>query len=691
MYKLLSTTALVLSLIITGCSSGSDHGINFPASTPVEPTEPTEPVELTPLPDYAKLQQAYIDATVESGRSGIYSAVLLLSQGVAPDPAGFQHGLEEMNSRDDTADFNLPGLLNILYKEADNDALSADLHEQIRSSVVNFKYWPDELEEVVGTTDNLNMVSWTENHFILFASGGYLAGQLYPDQVFPASGETGREKMVTFKPRIMRWLELRYRSGLNEWMSNVYYNEDMPALLALIELAEDQELVERARMVLDLMMADMALNNFRGNFGASHGRTYTHKESGHRDSTRAAMNLLFGLNEQDIGNMTASLLAGSEKYRMPEVLYRIANDVEREAMENHQRIGINLEDAADWGLDPNVLEDGMTFLTMEAYTHPLMIDLFYEMLNAYEWWDYRDFAPFKEYKEVMDSPELRASVAASFEWDITRNMRPEVNLVSYRTPKYMLSTAQDWRKGYGGDQQSIWQATLGMDAVAFTTHPAKESESGGTPSYWVGYGTLPRAVQVKNVVVSIYDVETREGIYYGKQPLYTHAYLPRARFEETLKEQQWFFAHQGDAYLALWSSDPAADWITSTDPDRAGGGDYEIIANGEKTIWICELGDADEYGDFAAFRSAILNAPLDADAEALTVNYQSPSQGSIEMAWEGPVLNNDSEVQTRNYPRYGNTYSDAPFPGEDISFTFGDSYLRLNFENGVREASAYLD
>ena len=33
----------------------------------------------------------------------------------------------------------------------------------------------------------------------------------------------------------MKWLELRYKSGFSEWLSNVYYDEDIPGLVALVE------------------------------------------------------------------------------------------------------------------------------------------------------------------------------------------------------------------------------------------------------------------------------------------------------------------------------------------------------------------------------------------------------------------------------------------------------------------------
>ena len=40
--------------------------------------------------------------------------------------------------------------------------------------------------------------------------------------------------------------------------------------------------------------------------------------------------------------------------------------------------------------------------------------------------------------------------------------------MTYKTPDYMLCSAQDWLPGELGYQQHIWQATLGPDAVVFS-------------------------------------------------------------------------------------------------------------------------------------------------------------------------------------------------------------------------------
>jgi len=678
--KPLSKVTLVLSIATwTACSSSSPEA---PEAT-----------------GYEDRREAFFELTVNDAEpSNTYTELMRLEKGVAPDESKIRFDLDRLVARLDTSDFKLPGLLWMMYKHADSDLLTPELLEDAKRVLLEHKYWPDErLNEPGETTDS--MVYVTENHFILYASSAYLVGQLYRDEVFAASGETGTEKMETFRPRVMRWLELRYKSGFSEWLSNVYYDEDIPGLVALVELAEDEEISQLASMVLDLILADMALNQYRGTFGSTHGRTYENKLSGSRDNTGSTFKLVFDNRDQfGPGNMSSTTLALSTKYLPPRVIYDIANDVERPEMENRQRMGIKLEEADTWGLDTTRFEDGMTFMTLEAYTHPLTIGLWVDMLNAYGWWEHDDYSLFEPFKSVLENELVRQAFAEEAEKDITRNMRPEVNIYTYRTPHYMLSTAQDWRKGYGGDQQSIWQATLGTDAVSFTTHPATLDWDGPTPRYWTGYGTLPRAIQVENVVISIYEVDETAMLYVPNQPLFTHAFLPKDRFDEAYKEGGWFFARKGPGFLALWASDPDADWVTNEDPEHQDLGDHEIIADGKKTVWICELGSEDEYGDFAAFKAAILAARLDVGVEALSVEYDSPSQGSLVMGWDGPLTRDAEPVNVVDYPRYENPYSASVFRDDVISFEYEDpegkhqtTSLVLDFANRTREVSHFLD
>ena len=72
--------------------------------------------------------------------------------------------------------------------------------------------------------------------------------------------------------------------------------------------------------------------------------------------------------------------------------------------------------------------------------------------------------------------------------------------------------------------KAVRQATLGTDAVCFTTHPAKIE--GVTPNYWTGNGLLPRAAQYKNVAIIDYNMrKSRHCMYVCTYPALFHPRL----------------------------------------------------------------------------------------------------------------------------------------------------------------------
>ena len=606
-------------------------------------------------------------------------ASLAIGGGVARD--ALRRQLERIDQRPDCADFRMAGVLRLLYQFGDDPRLNEDLRQRIRRTVLDFKYWPDE----PGLD---SMCSWTENHQILFATAGYLAGQFYPDEIFTNSGRTGREQMAVHRPRIMRWIDLRYRTGFSEWLSNDYYNPDLAAMLNLVDFSKDEEMARRAAMVADLLLLDMALNSFHGDFASTHGRSYEEdKKHARRQRTSSAEWLAFGMGALRGGSrMAASTLALSPRYRIPRVIYEIATDLEIPELINRQRMGIRIAEAERWGLGFDNFEDGMVFLSLGAYVHPLTMDLTMKMFDAYGWWENDFFEPLRKYHgliSVLRRLDLLKPFARLVERDLARNTREEVNIYTYRTPDYMVSSAQDYRNGYGGDQQHIWQATLAPDAVCFTTHPVRTKKEGFTPSYWTGSGSLPRVAQVRNVVIAVYKISTAPGFYVTHRQRFTHAWLPRDQFDEVAEENGWIFARRGEGYLALCSQRPYR-WQAKEGEDQ----DREVIAHGKRNIWICELGRPATDGDFRAFIDRILAAPL--VFGDLTVSYHSPSQGHLEFGWTEALRQNGREVELDGYPRYDNPYVHADFPASAVSVQHKEHWLELDWPTGERSASAYL-
>jgi len=627
--------------------------------------------------DFETRRRAYLELCARNP-GGTYAQLARLASGATPYEDPIHRALDSIDRRVDCADFRLHGILRLLYQFGDNPKRSKDLLDSARRTVLDFKYWPDE----PGID---SMCTWSENHHILFAAGGYLAGQLYPDEVFTNFGQTGREKMQINRRRVMRWLDLRFRTGFSEWLSNVYYDEDLTALVNLVDFCEDEEIVRRAAMVTDLVLTDMALNSFHGTFGSTHGRTYEHhKKWAASESTSSTGKLVFGMGIFRPGNMSSTCLALSHRYRMSRVIYEIANDLDRPEMVNRQRMGIRLAEAERWGLGFKDFEDGMVYLSLEAYAHPRTINLFVDMLDAYHWWDNDFFEPFKKQRALITTARrlrLLPVLARLYERDVARNTREEVNIYTYRTPDYMLSSAQDYRKGYGGDQQHIWQATLGPNAVCFTTHPARQKVR--SPGYWTGSGSLPRVAQIKNVALALYNISTRGGLYVTHRLTFTHAWLPRDQFDEVVERDGWIFARRRDGYLALRSQHPYS-WQTGEGDDKG----REIIVPGKRNVWICELGRRAVDGEFSEFVERICQAQL--SFGRLSVSYHSPSQGHLKFGWRGPLRQDGRAVPLGDYPRYDNPYSRADFPPEKITLRHDDHWLELDWKNLEREASAFL-
>jgi len=602
--------------------------------------------------------------------------VVRLAAGGQPDEEIIHNSITDfIEGRQDCADFVMHTILRILYQfgEGANPGFSHELLLHAKNAVLGFKYWPDEPGYDA-------MCTWTENHHILFAAAAYLAGQLYPDDIFINSGSTGSEMMDIHQPRIECWLNMRFKSGFSEWLSNVYYDEDWAALLNLVDFSVDEQLQNHARMVLDISLFDMALNSFQGVFGSSHGRSYQQNiKWAALEGTTDCAKLLFGMGSYSGHELfSAALFAISQKYRMPQDLYDIAND--KTPFVNRQRMGHRTEDAEKWGLTYDDPESAMVFFSNADFLHPKIAGLTLRTLDAFNWWNHpfhKDFKDNRKIFTILNKLRILPLFTRILEKDISRNVRDEVNIYTYRTPDYMLSSAQDHRPGYGGNQQHIWQATLTPNAVCFTSYPPTQRRSGASPNYWTGSGNLPRVAQIENVVIAIYNVRKLAGLTIPNKLSITHAWLPKDQFDEVLEQDGWVFACKGEGYLALRSMKPYR-W-----QDTPGEDQYrEIIADGKKNIWVCELGRKEINGDFKNFMKKICKAEI--QFQRLSVRYQSPSQGLLEFSWKSPLIVDGQIVELDNYPRYDNPYCHAEFWAEEIKIQSKDRYLELDWKTGER-------
>lgn len=633
--------------------------------------EELEELPLEASAAFIERRNTYLDACYEDhapGGGGFYGQVCRVAKGADTyNEPPIDDAIAHIEARRDTSDFRMAAMLRLLYLDQTTGALPEALRQRVRETVLGFKYWLDE-------PGDDKMCYWTENHQILYHSAELLAGQLLPDAVFTNNGMTGAEHAAHAAPYVHRWLDERARFGFSEWHSNVYFNEDIPALVNLVDFAEEEAIRTKAMMVLDIVAFDLLNNTFKGYFATTHGRTYDSKLlNGLTDSTRDAAWLMLGLGSRgSSGNFSAAFLATSA-YVPPPLLEDIAAATTAQH-EHRQHDSIDVVDGPAWGIGYEDADDIVFWAGMAALVAPEVINGTTAMLDAHDLWDGFLFGDIpEEYLSLLQNGAGTPTLPALAEQlsTVTRGIALQaVDTYTYRTPDYQLSGAQDFQPGTWGAQTHIWQATLDGDAFVFTTAPSGLEELGLEQDFggeWIG-SWHPRATLYRNVGVIQYRCQGSSALVDDLlTPELVHAFFPRAGFDEIREEDHWVLARKGDAYLALYSEQPTR-WSEDNE--------HEIIVDGAENVWIVELGSLSENGSFDDFTAAITAAAVVVDE---LVSYDSPSVGLVEVGWDGPMTVDGTTVDLGPYERWDNAFAQTPHGSLNTRIEHEGTILDLDF------------
>jgi len=633
---------------------------------------------------YKQRQSIYLNGCSNSTSFYAQPARVFLGENVSE--AIILNALDRIYNYKDCMDFYMASLVRLLYLNINKSILSSSLKDQICDALGKAKYWYTE------PSDD-SAIFFTENHQILYHSAEYLLGQLFPNDTFTNSLMTGAEHVTFARPLIIQWLDWRAQFGFAEWHSNVYFVEDLAALINLVDFAEDQEVAVKAAMVVDIIAFDFAMNYYNGSYATTTGRTYDNKKVGEsvtspagRDSTSEAAWILLGIgahNDGDSGNMAAVALATSEYYAPPPIIEAIASNASL-YNEHKERNSIDITEGALYNISHT--EDDMIFWwTIFAYLTPQNIETTLNMLKTYDIDPMTACGP----QILLDFLKFSAFLHGQSLSDYTYSLRlitqgvclETANCYTYRTPYYQLSGAQDHQKGMNGMQEHIWQATLDENAFVYTNSPGGLTKD--FEQFYVG-GWKPRATLYKNVGVIQYDrlsmpLEGEVIIFllnlFTGMRFYNHAYFPRWAFDNVIQSGKWTLGTKGDGYVALYSYEPVK-WKSN----------YELRASGYKNVWIVELGSVDEYGSFENFTSAIQQAPIEVSPQAVgyQVDYFSPSQGKVSVAWEGAFNVNGTDIDLGPYPRFDNMYCQHEFGTSNYTIQLGSENLMLDFTTITR-------
>jgi hypothetical protein len=717
--RLWGLAGLATVLLAASCTSGSD-GAADDSSEPSKPDRGAGFVDETWFTGRQEDFLTYATATPQTG-----SPLNLMSQfeRAARDKTykvdaknitvdDFNAIFKKIDDYEDTSDFDLLYLMNLWY--ADKDKLPTDVKDAIEQRFIHFKYWYTD-PTPKGVIDQ--KWYWSENHQAIFHTLELLAGQAFPTYKFTVDGKTGAWHEARAKKLLDAWFDQKARFGFSEWHSDVYYQKDIDPLLTLAEYAKDPKVVEQASSILDLVLLDIALHLQKGDFGATHGRSYMKDKSISTDEdTFGLSKLLFDDTPdpyQGTDDAGATLFAVSKKYRMPEAIRRIAtSDAE---MVDKERMGVPLDASApvsDHPKEPYGFgfgEDNVPFWwDRGALTVWQEVPTTIAVADKYNLWDTDFFKPFLPFKELGKDTKNLQQLAHDLAPQISFGLLSEVNTYTWRNANAMLSTAQSYRPGYRGEQYHSWQATLDGKALVFTQSPGNEPKTGDKwvdgDKYWTGEAFMPRSAQHGRVSMNLYAPGYKpadkgsilESFTY--LPM-THAWFPSERFDEVVRAGNWTFGRKGDSYVALYSWRPV-DWVQHDPTQVPTGGltkDFDLVANGgADNVWIAEVGDKTASGSFADFQAKISAAPMTVTPRPVTkdglpggfdVAYTSPSEGALTFSQTGDLTVDGKPESISNYPRYDNPWVKQPFGDRTTKVSIDGKTLTLDTKNWTRTTS----
>ena len=586
--------------------------------------------------------------TGDPNRRSLNAALLALGKPVTADD--FINTLDRIYYRHDCTDFDMNVLLRMMYLYAESPLLEEKAKTNIKAAFLDYDYWIHKNNKNAG-----KQLYWTENHVMQYVTAEYLIAQMYPDETFRMREMKGSDIVPLIRVKVLDWIRIKGLTGFCEWNSNCYADENFHALLNLYDFAQDDEVVEKAKGLLDVMMFEMSVNSYKGRYCCTHGRAYdNHVLSTRNDNTAAVQAMAWGLGEDfTVTGSVSGLAFATTTYEIPDLINEIALD-DQSTIETRSQQSFDVEDGPALGKGFEDDEDLTLYWHNMGYTHINILENVVEMEKKYNinvnQWPNREYNHHKECLEKgIDPPVCRCP-----------NYLSRVNILTYKTPDYLISCAQDFRKGGHGFQQHIWQATLDDEAIVFTNHPGRYSR----PSYWAGNDIMPRAVQFKNCVISLFDIHKES--YYN----FTHAFFPKAEFDEVCELGGWIFGRKNDGYVALYSQN-GYRWS-----DEEAGRDREVICDSRQNVWVCQMGRKTDDGSFEQFVVSTLDASL--VCEGLDVEYTSSYHGSLSFGWDAELKHNGEAVQISDYRRIENPFGSADYLVGDYAIQRGEKRMIIN-------------
>ena len=628
--------------------------------------------------------------------------------------ACLQPTLDYIDGRYDCADFSLIFLLR-LYNEYSH-LLPESSKAAVKKTILGFKYWMDEPGED-------SMCFWSENHQMMFAVCEYLAGQLWPEEIFTNNLMTGEEHRQKALERNNIWLEQRFDFGFSEWYTNCYYHDDLTPMANYIQFSNDKDSVERMKIVMDLLWFDVATHSVNNTFVAPSSRMYANNKSSdtYGNSIKDEMKVVWknattrtlidsaGAKNVVINGVTFRLKLFNQKslcfsglydsglYKVPDVIKKIGEDKTPAVIKASS--GLSADDMEREGLIGQDVNQIMAQFGAETFTHHKVIENSLEYMSKNKMLSNEAFNPFK-YMNVRLFRLLKIPETTSKYIPLMPNGTAlgRGNVYFYRTPYYSLSTAVALNVDSCGAQAHIWSANIAPELALYTTQPARDDEDAAkynaSPGYWIGNGRQPMSVQDESINITIYKIPKTKRLLESYIADISHAYVPKTLYDRLEINGSMLFGQKGSVLVAMIANGPLV--YRPYNKDSAGAVGYHKPAGSPASGEGCEFDLVRQGGDYHTYITEFSDTGAEsfedfkARIEHNAVKFgfgkvEYKSKNKVYRTGYGKAFTIDGQTQPLEYKRFDSPYATTERKADVIAIRYGGETLTLDLTNMIRE------
>ncbi len=229
----------------------------------------------------------------------------------------------------------------------------------------------------------------------------------------------------------------------------------------------------------------------------------------------------------------------------------------------------------------------------------------------------------------LELPDLAARAVwgsdEAQEWTFAQGQDRIAKLYHHKNRDHAMGSIAGYRWFEWGYQETLLHARLDgdPDAQVWINHPGEVIHSGyGRPSYWGGSASVPRVQQYRDLALVVFG-----GV--PPQPDFTHAFFPRAAFDQTQVVGDSAWATVGEARLLLRASGP----LTEVDEGPSAG--CELRLAGRTGWWLVRLGSSSLHGPASAFAARFAGlAPSGTEGDVVVMD---PDYGPVRFLATGVV------------------------------------------------------